>query len=319
MCTAISYNTDEFYFGRNLDYEFSYGESVVVTPRRFPFNGLEDHYAMIGMAHMCDGFPLYYDGFNEKGLCIAGLNFTDSAVFGSVREGSVNVAQYELIPQILGRCADINEVRKLAKNLNITGERFKADMPAAKLHWMIADKSGAVVLEQTADGLHLYDDPAGVLTNEPTFPAQLAGLNDYMSLSPYPPKNRFSDALPLCAYSRGMGALGLPGDMSSKSRFVRAAFLRANSVCGSGRLPGIMQFFHLLGSVEQQRGAVRMPDGQCEITIYSSCMDPEEGAYLFKTYDDISVRSVNLCGADVAGTRPTAYPVEDSMQIRSLN
>ena len=116
-----------------------------------------------------------------------------------------------------------------------------------------------------------------------------------------------------------MGALGLPGDMSSKSRFVRAAFLRANSVCGSGRLPGIMQFFHLLGSVEQQRGAVRMPDGQCEITIYSSCMDPKEGAYLFKTYDDISVRSVNLYGADVAGTQPTAYPVEDRMQIRQLN
>lgn len=319
MCTAIGYNTDEFYFGRNLDYEFSYGESVVVTPRKFPFKGLRDHYAMIGMAHMCDGFPLYYDGFNEKGLCIAGLNFTDSACFENKKDGCTNVAQYELIPQILGRCAGVNEVRELAKKLNITGEQFKADMPAARLHWMIADKSGAVVLEQTVDGLHLYDNPAGVLTNEPPFPVQLAGLNDYMSLSPYPPENKFSDALPLHAYSRGMGALGLPGDMSSRSRFVRAAFLRANSVCSGERLSGIMQFFHLLSSVEQQRGAVRMPDGKCEITIYSSCMDPKEGAYLFKTYDDISVRSVNLYGADVTGTQPTAYPVEDSMQIRPLN
>ena len=103
MCTAAAYLTKHFYFGRNLDYEQSFGESVVITPRNWPLAlrhgaAMETHYAMIGMAHMQDDFPLYYDAVNEKGLCIAGLNFVDSAVYHPVREGAENVAQFELIP-----------------------------------------------------------------------------------------------------------------------------------------------------------------------------------------------------------------------------
>ena len=315
MCTAISYNTDEFYFGRNLDYEFSYGESVVVTPRKFPFNGLKDHYAMIGMAHMCDGFPLYYDGFNEKGLCIAGLNFTESAVFGSVREGSVNVAQYELIPQILGRCADINEVRKLAKNLNITGERFKADMPAARLHWMIADKSGAVVIESVADGLKVYDDPAGVLTNNPPFPQQMFALNNFMHLSPKQPENLFSDALPLTLYSRGMGALGLPGDLSSASRFVRAAFTRLHSVSGEGEADSVGQFFHILGAVEQQNGCCEVRPGEYERTIYTSCWNADRGIYYYTTYTNRRISAVELRREDLDAAALIRYPMRTREDI----
>ena len=116
MCTAAAYLTKDFYFGRNLDYERSFGESVVITPRRWPLPrrhgaALETHYAMIGMACMADGFPLYYDAVNEKGLCIAGLNFVDSAVYRPVREGAENVAQFELIPWLLGRCATLAEAR----------------------------------------------------------------------------------------------------------------------------------------------------------------------------------------------------------------
>ena len=84
MCTAIACQTGDFYFGRNLDYEFSYGEKVVLTPRRYPFvfrkaGSMTEHYAFLGMAHIADGYPLYYDGVNEKGLCIAGLNFVGNA------------------------------------------------------------------------------------------------------------------------------------------------------------------------------------------------------------------------------------------------
>ena len=97
MCTAATYKTKCFYFGRNLDYERGFGEQVVITPRLFPLPmrhlpDLTRHYAMIGMASVQDGYPLYYDAVNEKGLCMAGLNFVRSAVYGPCAAGKANVA-----------------------------------------------------------------------------------------------------------------------------------------------------------------------------------------------------------------------------------
>ena len=117
MCTAATYQTKDFYFGRNLDYERSYGESVVIMPRNRPLPlrhgaALKTHYAMIGMAHMQDGFPLYYDAVNEKGLCIAGLNFVGNAVYHPPVAERENVAQFELIPWLLGRCATARRWRR---------------------------------------------------------------------------------------------------------------------------------------------------------------------------------------------------------------
>ena len=211
MCTAAAFQTKDFYFGRTLDYECSYGECVTVTPRRYPFSfrhmgRLDAHYAMIGMAHVADGYPLYYDAVNEAGLGMAGLNFVGNAQYAEVREGKENVAQFELIPWILGRCATVREARARLDALNLVGTPFSEHYPAAQLHWLLADKDEAVVIESMADGLHVYDDPAGVLTNNPPFPQQLFNLNNYMALSPRQPENRFSGALGLHCYSRGMGA-----------------------------------------------------------------------------------------------------------------
>ena len=232
MCTAAIYKTKDFYFGRNLDYEVSYGESVAVTPRKYKFVFTEagecaEHYAMIGMAHISGGYPLYYDAVNEKGLCMAGLNFAKSAVYHSSTDGKTGVAQYEFIPFILGQCDNVYSAKELLGRITVTGTEF-GSFPTAKLHWMIADRDECIVVESTSDGLHVYDNPAGVITNEPPFPIQLFSLNNYMNLSPLPPKNSFSKDIPLTEYSRGMGAIGLPGDLSSQSRFVRAAFVRAN-------------------------------------------------------------------------------------------
>ena len=163
MCTAATYQTKDFYFGRTLDYEFSYGDEIVVTPRKFPLDfchmgKCDAHYGMIGMAHVADGYPLYYDAVNEKGVGMAGLNFVGNAVYQKVEEGRENVAQYELIPWVLGQCANLQEVRKLLAKMNLVGTPF-GDFPAAQLHWIIADASGAITLECTKDGLQVYDNP----------------------------------------------------------------------------------------------------------------------------------------------------------------
>ena len=324
MCTAATYKTDGFYFGRTLDYEFSYGDEIVVMPRRFPlaFRGgaaLPEHYALLGMAHVADGCPLYYDAMNEKGLCMAGLNFVGNAVYAAPRGDEGDVAQFEFIPWVLAQCASVSEARALLAKTNLTGTPFSAQLPAAQLHWLLADQHQAVVIESMADGLHIYDNPVGVLTNNPPFPQQLFQLNNYMSLSPRQPENRFAPQLPLAPYSRGMGALGLPGDLSSASRFVRVAFTRMNAVCGDSETESVSQFFHILGSVEQQRGCCEVRDGQYEITLYTSCCNAARGIYYYTTYENRQITAVDMHRENLNGSALIRYPLITDQQIAHQN
>ncbi len=272
MCTAATYKTADFYFGRTLDYEFSYGDEVTVTPRNYPFHfadqgELQTHYALIGMACVTEEYPLYYDAANEKGLGMAGLNFVGNAVYSDWKEGRDNIAQYELIPWILGQCATVKEVRALLAKINITNRPFNEKFPLAQLHWIIADSAGTITVECVQEGLKIYDNPVGVLTNNPPFDEQMFALKNYMHLSAKSPVNTFAPGLELTPYSRGMGAIGLPGDLSSQSRFVRVAFTKMNSISGEGEQESVSQFFHILGSVDQQRGCCVLDDGRCEVTL----------------------------------------------------
>lgn len=299
MCTAVSFKTKDHYFGRNLDYEFSYGEHITICPRQFPFEYKtmpkeECHYAIIGMAHIADGVPLFYEGTNEKGLSIAGLNYPKNAWYGEVVEGKLNLAPYELIPWILGKCETVKEARKYLENMQLISQPFRKDFPLSPLHWMISDREESIVAEPDRDGLKIYENPVGVLTNNPPFPVQMFTLNNYRNLSVKQPENLFSKKLETENYSRGMGALGLPGDLSSNSRFIRAAFVKLNSIAGEKETESVSQFFHILGSVEQQRGCVEVEPEKYEITIYSCCCNTDKGIYYYKTYDDWTIRKVEM-------------------------
>ena len=285
--------------GRTLDYEFSYGEQIAIIPRNYPIKfhyagTMEHHYACIGMAHVANGYPLYYDAANEKGLGMAGLNFVGNAAYADVDNEKENVAQYEFIPWILTQCATVEDAKKKLKEMNLTGTPFSAQLPTAQLHWMIADAKDCIVVECMADGLHVYDNPAEVLTNNPPFPQQMFLLNQYMHLSPRQPENHFSDKLDLQAYSRGMGALGLPGDLSSSSRFARVAFTRLHSISDDSESGSVSQFFHILGSVDQQRGCCEVSEGKYEITLYTSCCNLNRGIYYYTTYENHRISAVDM-------------------------
>ena len=268
MCTAATYKTKDFYFGRTLDYEFSYGDEITITPRNYPFHFRhsdkvpDNHYAIIGMAHVADDYPLYYDAINEKGLGMAGLNFVGNAVYAEPVSGKENVAQFEFIPWILSQCATLEEARQKLSTMNLTNTQFSKNFPCAQLHWILADASGCIVIESMKDGLHIYDNPVGVLTNNPPFPQQMFQLNNYQGLSPRQPQNTFAPGLNLQSYSRGMGALGLPGDLSSASRFAKVAFTKMNSRSGETESESVSQFFHTPGSVDQQRGCCEVTEGK---------------------------------------------------------
>ncbi len=324
MCTAATYKTKDFYFGRTLDYEFSYGEEVTITPRNYPFHFrvmgvIENHYAIIGMAHVAEDYPLYYDAINEKGLGMAGLNFVGNAAYKEKVQNRDNVASFEFIPWILGQCASVKEARELLERMNLVNIPFSDKMPVAQLHWLIADRNESITVESVKAGIRVYDNPIGVLTNNPPFDEQMFQLNNYMHLSPKSPQNYFSEKLPLHVYSRGMGALGLPGDLSSQSRFVRAAFVKMNSVSGNSESESISQFFHILGSVDQQRGCCDVGNEKFETTIYTSCCNADKGIYYYTTYDNHQISAVDMQKEKLDGILLIRYPLIQGEQIKMQN
>jgi len=324
MCTAITYKTEDFYFGRNLDLERDYGEAVTVTPRNFPFkfrNGktVNEHFAIIGMAAVFQNYPLYFDATNEKGLSIAGLNFPGNAVYYPKRADKINIAPFELIPYILGLCADMDEALEALSNLNLWNTSFSADLPLSPLHWIITDRDRCVTVESLEDGLKIYENPVGILTNNPPFDFHMHNLQGYMSLTANQPVNRFSEKLDLKPYSLGLGSFGLPGDLSSPSRFIKAAFTKMNSVASGDEASSISQFLHILSSVAQQRGLNRLSEGIYEYTLYSSCCNTDRGIYYYTTYENSCICAVDMHKTDLDSKKLSVFPLITSQQILTQN
>lgn len=329
MCTAATYKGKDHYFGRNLDLEFSYNETVTVTPRKMELSyrhcpAMPDHLAIIGMAYVVSGYPLYYDAMNEKGLAMAGLNFPGNAFYGKPTAGKDNVASFEFMPFVLGQCENIKEAKELLKNINITDDVFAPELPPSPLHWMIADRKAAIVVEQTKKGMAVYDNPVGVMTNNPPFDYQMTHLADYVNSSAGLPEQNLIPGVQLDTYSRGMGGMGIPGDLSSASRFVKAAFTRMNSESSDTDSGSISQFFKILGSAEQQKGCCRLgrsEDGKdiCEYTIYSSCCDLDRGIYYYTTYENSQITGVDMNREDLDGRALSSYDLIKGQQIRMQN
>ena len=324
MCMAATYKRKYHYFGRNLDYEISYGECVVVTPRNFVLeyrNGIVDrtHLAIIGMASVIDGHPLYFDGTNENGLSMAGLNFPGNAYYSPRRGDASDIASFEFIPWILGRCSNVTEARKEIESINLTDECFREDLPPTPLHWIVSDRDSSITVEFMKDGLHIYDNEVGILTNNPPFPYHMFNLANHMGASPKDPENRISDTVMMDRYSRGMGSMGIPGDLSSASRFVKAAFTKLNSVSDDTDEGCMTQFFHIMDSVQQQRGCCDVGDGKYEITLYTSCCNTDTGVYYYRTYGNSQICGVDMHHTDLDGGELYKFPIVEGQHVMMLN
>lgn len=309
MCTAASFKNKNTYFGRTLDYEFSYGEKVTITPCNYPFEfrhlGLNNnHYAIIGMAHIHNDYPMYYDAMNEYGLGMAGLNFVGNAKYNEVIEGKENVAQFEFISFILSTCKNVLEAKNKIMEINLVKTPYNEYYPAAKLHWILRDTNDCIVVEAMEDGIHIYDNKTGSLTNNPPFNYQLENLKNYVSLNNDEPNKSFS--FNEAFYSRGMGSVGLPGDLTSQGRFVRVVYTAHFSVASPDENSSVNQFFHILESAWQTRGLCKIND-KYEITIYASCMNLNEGIYYYKTYDNPQISAVYLKNENLNSSKLISY------------
>ncbi len=323
MCTAITFQGSQHFFGRNLDLDFSYREEVVITPRQFPLSFHQvslyrPQLAMIGMATISQDYPLYYEATNESGLSMAGLNFPHNAVYFPPKDGKYNVAPYELIPWILGQCHSVAEAMPLLENLNITAIPFSQEFPLAPLHWILADQEQALTIESTKTGLTIHQNPYGVLTNNPPFPYHAENVNQYLHLTAGAPENQLAPVLPLAASSLGVGAVGLPGDLSSPSRFIRAVFTKWNAQSCQAVEEDISQFFHILGSVAFTAGCVVTQIGT-DKTIYTSCCNTNTGIYYYTTYNNSQITAVSLHQVDLDSDGLFRYPMRKTQQFQLEN
>lgn len=319
MCTALTFHAKDHYFGRNLDLSYSYRETVTVTPRNYPLRfrkvpDLRRHHAIIGVAYVQEDYPLYYDAVNERGLAMAGLRFPNSAAYYPEVAGRDNVAPFELIPWLLGQCATVEEALVLLERMNLWACDFSDRLPRTPLHWLVADRERCIVLEPMEDGLHIHENPVGVLTNEPPFPFMLQHLALFRDLSAGQSLQRITDRVDLPPCSQGLAARGLPGDWSSPSRFVRAAFVRLNAACPEREEESVGQFFHLLGAVEMVRGCVKQEEGE-SITVYSACCNQDRGIYYYTTYENRRITAVDLHREDLEGCDLISYPLQERQDI----
>ena len=324
MCTCIDFKTKDFYFGRTLDLEYRYSEQVCVTPRKYEFNLMNGEtiitkYAMIGMATIMDRYPLYYEASNEVGLSIAGLNFPKTCVYNNVDCDKLNLTPFELIPYFLGLFASVKEIKNVINNLNIINIPFKEGFPLSPLHWMISDCNESIVVEQTITGLHIYENKVGVMTNNPSFDYQLMNLNNYMNLTPKYGNNNFSNELDLTPYGVGMGAIGLPGDYSPSSRFVKACFIKQNSKCNDDELSSVTQFFHIMDSVSMVKGSVLTKDDKCDLTAYTCCINATKGIYYYKTYDNNQITAIKLNEKNINSKTLELYYLNENQNIKYEN
>ncbi len=310
MCTAIHYCPNSAFFGRTLDLHYHYKECFCIIPRNFDYGfvkNTKNSFAVMGTAFIKDSFPLLYDAVNEKGLAMAGLNFVGNAVYDTDKERIFQIPVFKFIPWVLSQAASVAEAEKLINKTNITSEIFSDELPNAQLHFIIADKEHAITVEPIAKGIVITENPVGVLTNNPTFDFHINNLCRYANLSNTQGENAFEKAYGLKVYSNGQAALGLPGDYSSPSRFVRTAFLKANSTLAQ-KDKGINQLFHILNSVQVPRGAVKRDDNKYVTTVYTCGYDLDKKLYYYKTYENQNIKEYPMDCADLNGKVPFCFP-----------
>lgn len=329
MCTALTLKTKDgqHLFGRNMDIEYNFNQSVHLVPRNFEYKNVATNetnstkYAVMGMATIIDNHPLFAEAMNEKGLACAGLNFPGFAYHSdNLIDGKNNLPPYDLILWILSNFETIEDLKPELENINLVNRQLNSYTPLPTLHWIVSDKSGnCLVIENTKEKLSIYDNEVGVLTNAPTFNWHTTNLIQYMGLNADQPQNTKWSRLNLSPQSQGLGMFGIPGDFSSASRFIRAAFYKSSLESSNTEFCGVSEFFHILNNVAMLNGAVKTPEGKYDLTQYTSCMNQDKYIYYYNTYNNNQINAIDMNKEDLNSTEIKMFPYRDTLVINNEN
>ncbi len=329
MCTGLALETKDglHLFGRNMDIEYSFNQSIIFIPRNFKCvnksnkKELTTKYAVLGMGTIFDDYPTFADGMNEKGLGCAGLNFPIYVSYSKEDiEGKTNIPVYNFLLWVLANFSSVEEVKEALKNANIVDIPISENIPNTTLHWMISDITGkSIVVEQTKEKLNVFDNNIGVLTNSPTFDWHVANLNQYVGLRyNQVPEFKLGDQS-LTALGQGTGLVGLPGDFTPASRFIRVAFLRDAMIKNDKDSIDLIEFFHILNNVAMVRGSTRTVEEKSDLTQYTSCMCLEKGIYYYNTYENNQINAIDMNKENLDGNEIKTYKYNKTLSINHVN
>lgn len=298
MCTAVHFVDGDgyVYFGRNLDWFFSYGERLMFMPRRHPAN--TGGHAVMGVGLEMEGMPVFFDCANEHGLCAETQNFVGYASFPKeAAPGTDSVEATIFTTWVTMNFSTLEEVRGALEHTTIidSGGTYTQ-------HWMLADATGSMVVECMADGMHVHEDPVGVLTNQPPFDWHMENLRNYLSSTDSLTGTVTWGSHDMEPYGVGAGMRGIPGDTYSTSRFVRAAYLNTHYPETSEEAGGVARLFHVLGASGMVKGSGRNEEGKPEFTVYAAGYSQREGRYYYHAYDDMALTSIALSDFDLEGS-----------------
>ncbi|WP_414732683.1 linear amide C-N hydrolase [Acetobacterium carbinolicum] len=327
MCTSLTLMTTNQIntLARTMDFAFLLDPELIFLPRKFSLVSEVDQtvrsvkYAMMGIGRNL-GTYLFADGLNEAGLSCASLYFPGYAEYNdSVIPKKTNLAPHEIVGWLLTNFSTLEEVKAAIPQLNIVSTPLKLMNVITPLHWIITDKKGdTLVIEPTKDGIIIYENPLGVMTNSPDFNWHLTNIRNYIGVSPNKTGPIQLNGMTFNPFGGGSGTFGLPGDYTPPSRFLRALFGREAINPIETEEECINAAFHILASVDIPKGSVITDEG-IDFTQYTACMVCNTGSYYFKTYDNNQIARACLFNEDFEAAQPRVWGITKKQQYHQLN
>lgn len=310
-CTGIKLKAKDgsIVHGRTLEFGIQVDTSAAVIPRDYEFTGTTPQgpglkykakYGAVGA--IAFGQPALMDGMNEKGLSVGTFYFPGYAGYAKItpENQSRALSPVEFSNWILTQFATLDEVKAALPGVVIAPTVTPAWGPTPPpFHYIVYENSGnAIVIEPRNEGqLQVFDNPLGTFTNSPDFQWHMTNLRNFVNLSPFNVKPVTFDGIVFAPFGQGSGMAGLPGDFSPPSRFVRAAIFSGTAIPPDNAEDGVLKAFHILNQFDIPVGISREKGNGVVYTDYTliTCVrDPQALRYFFKTYEDQTIKMVDL-------------------------
>lgn len=302
--------------GRTLEFGIDIPTSVVVVPRGFTFTGTTSEgaglsykakYGAVGCVAYDD--PSILDGINEKGLAVGTFYFPGFASYSKITNDnrSKALSPIEFSNWVLTQFATLEEVKAGISAVVIAPTVYKDwGNQVPPFHYIVYDKAGnSLVIEPTEGKLVVYDNPLGVFTNSPKFDWHMTNLRNFINFRTENVAPLKIDGIELAPFGQGSGMVGLPGDFTPPSRFVRAAIFSTTAIPPANNEDAVFQIFHILNQFDIPVGVARQTiDGivHSDYTLATCVKNPQTLVYYFKTYENQSISAVDLNKFDLNAT-----------------
>lgn len=294
-------------------------ETLILDPNNTGFT-FTAKYGFLGANGL--GKQIVFDGMNTQGLYFGAFYFAGNAEFGTVSDENRDraVSSEEMGNWILGQFATVEEVVAALPSIEVVGTYVEEINGRVPFHYAVTDRTGAaVVIEYTKDGLTVHPNTVNAVTNNPTYDWHITNLSNYVGLQPRNVEAIEVGSERIAPFGQGSGMLGLPGDMTSPTRFVRAAAFANTSLPSETADEAIFKAFHILNVFDIPKGAIREADENVphtDYTLWTSAADTLNVIYYYKTYITQAVESVDVRAVFEGLTEPTVIEMESGFQVR---